>query len=236
MVRRPIKRLRSSRLLRDLDIRLSLRAHLRRRYPKASHTRIIEEFSCIGARADIAVVNGRLLGFEIKSARDSLERLESQVVGYNAVFDRVTLVADKKHIGRLPDYIPDWWGILEARARGDSVAFRLVRESTDNPRRNRKALAKLLWRREAWHVLRIHGLRDGLHGAPATRLWKKLASRLPLEILAREVRQALKVRDDSESARRRTQSDGSFPIESTAAHYQKNLSWLLSLQSPRPQR
>lgn len=47
-------------------------------------------------RADIAVANGRLYGFEIKSAFDSLKRLPGQIESFRRHFDKVTVVAASK--------------------------------------------------------------------------------------------------------------------------------------------
>lgn len=51
----------------------------------------------VGVRA-VLVVNGRLTGWEIKTAADSLVRLPHQQRAYSEVFDRVWLAADRRHI------------------------------------------------------------------------------------------------------------------------------------------
>jgi hypothetical protein len=77
---------------RDADIRSVLVAELKQRFSDPSHDLILEEFGCKTARIDIAVVNGALHGFEIKSDSDSLARLAGQAEQYGRVFDFVTLI------------------------------------------------------------------------------------------------------------------------------------------------
>ena len=58
------------------------------------------------ARIDVAVVTHQSHGYEIKSDRDGIERLEHQVLIYGAVLDRVTLVAGTRTAGRAAERIP----------------------------------------------------------------------------------------------------------------------------------
>ena len=57
-------------------------------------TKIIDEMGLnLGSSIiDIAVVNGNMLGYEIKSDRDTLNRLNSQIEQYNKVFDYLNIV------------------------------------------------------------------------------------------------------------------------------------------------
>ena len=63
--------------MRDRDVRQALLAHLAELHAGDPDTRIVEEMGvwCGTARIDVAVVNGELCGFELKSERDTLERL-----------------------------------------------------------------------------------------------------------------------------------------------------------------
>ena len=80
--------------MRDAEIRPALREHLLRRHASETDTVLIEELGLRRShvRVDLAVVNGSLHGFEIKSDRDSLRRLARQVDLYSQVLDRATLV------------------------------------------------------------------------------------------------------------------------------------------------
>src|SRR4051812_5310417 len=76
-------------------------------------TVIVDEvFLCGGeSRADIAVFQDSLTGFEIKSAKDSLVRFASQAGCYNRCFEFATLVADPEHIASALPFVQDWWGL-----------------------------------------------------------------------------------------------------------------------------
>ena len=54
----------------------------------------IDSFS---RRADLVMANGKLAVFEIKSERDTVERLEGQISTYQKFFEEVTVVCAHKH-------------------------------------------------------------------------------------------------------------------------------------------
>ncbi len=84
-----------------------------------SNTRIIEEFgSCQGnARVDVAVINGSIHGYEIKSEKDTLKRPPIQKEYYNRTLDFVTLVCEETHLEKAEQIIPNWWGIYKIKMR-----------------------------------------------------------------------------------------------------------------------
>ena len=82
-------------MIKDIDIRQVLLKKLSAEYRYDPDTIIIEELGlCQGeARIDLALVNGFIHGYEIKSERDTLERLPSQIEIYCRTLDTVTIVA-----------------------------------------------------------------------------------------------------------------------------------------------
>src|SRR5438093_602201 len=84
------------------------------RFHASPNTLVVDELGLKHGkcRADIAVINGHLAGYEIKSDEDSLDRLEEQVEVYSAVFDRATVVVGTKHVGSIRSVVPRWWGIV----------------------------------------------------------------------------------------------------------------------------
>ena len=68
--------------MRDEDIRSVLRARLALEYGTDPSALVLDEFglACSSARVDLAVVNGCLHGYEIKSDVDSLARLRSPLM------------------------------------------------------------------------------------------------------------------------------------------------------------
>lgn len=188
--------------MRDRDIRAALHAGLRRVHEDEPDTLIVDELGlCRGeARIDVAVVNGFLNGFEIKSAQDTLERLPDQERVYSRVFDRVTVVASEAHLARLDGMVPSWWGISAAVPVHESAAIHVVRESSENPSVDALSLAQLLWREEALAILSDRGLASGLKSKPRECLWLALADQLDLDELSQAVRTTLKTRRGWRSA------------------------------------
>jgi hypothetical protein len=139
--------------MRDSDVRAAVRTYLGTQY--ASDSRIVEEMGIWSgsARIDIAVINGELHGFELKSERDTLARLESQAELYSQVFDRLTLVAAKRHVDKAVSKIPRWWGVTSAEFEGEKIALTPVQTAERNPNVDPLQLARLLWRSEALTVL-----------------------------------------------------------------------------------
>jgi hypothetical protein len=183
--------------LRDLDIRRELLRRLRQEHASdLASTLIVDELGiCEGERrVDVAVVNGMLAGFEIKSERDTLTRLRQQRDAYGLVFDEVTLVVSPRHVKAARAVVPRWWGILVASGRRDEVVLRQQRQARRNHTTSDYAVAQLLWRDEALVLLEKHSLADGLRSKPRRLLWEALAASLEPGVLRTEVRDQLRAR------------------------------------------
>lgn len=183
--------------LRDVDIRRALKAEIACEHSLQGETLVVDEMA-VGrgaARVDIAVINGALHGFEIKSEVDRLDRLESQQTAYQTVFDTVTLVTCPRHLSRARQIIPAWWGISTARSTPDGVRIRRVRKPRPNRSVDPEILASLLWRDEALELLECHGLAYGLRAKPRAAMYRALASSLDRDTLAMSVRETLKARE-----------------------------------------
>ena len=111
------------------------------------------------ARVDLAVVNGSLHGYEIKSATDTLDRLPSQIEAFSSVFDTVTLVVADSHVSDAIGMIPPWWGVFVATESPSGIELRWQRKPRQNPGVNPVCLASLLWRDELIQVLLGRGIR-----------------------------------------------------------------------------
>lgn len=183
--------------LRDLDIRRELLSRLRDEHAgNLGDTLIVDELGiCQGERrVDVAVVNGSLAGFEIKSERDTLVRLGHQRDAYGLVFDEVTLVVGARHLKAARDVVPRWWGIMVATGQRGDVTLSLKRQPKRNRRTSDYAVAQLLWRDEALAILEKHSLDAGLRTKPRAQLWRALAEVLNPVELRREVRDHLRAR------------------------------------------
>lgn len=185
--------------MRDADVRSAVLTYLSGLHGGESDTRIVEEMGIwSGAvRIDIAVINGELCGFELKSDRDTLERLPTQSDLYSRVFDRLTLVVGSRHLDGALSKIPDWWGVIRATDHEGLTGLERVRDDGINPTPVPYLIANLLWKDEALAILLKHGLHKGLKSKAARAVHEKMAESLPLETLRLEVRQALKDRQRS---------------------------------------
>ncbi len=187
--------------MREADVRLALVERLLREHAAERQTRIVHELSLCQAEAriDVAVVNGRLTGWEIKTAADTLGRLPAQEPVYSRVFDRVWLAADARHIDRALGLIPAWWGVVRVGESGGACRLTHVRPSRLNPDVDLGSLVRLLWREEVWEELSALGLTAGLERAPRRVLWQRLAEAVPRSAskaaLKRRVRDRLRVRE-----------------------------------------
>jgi hypothetical protein len=165
--------------MRDRDVRAAVRQKLAAQYAgDAANTRIVEEMGVWSGtvRIDIAVINGELWGYELKSERDTLERLPTQANIYSKVFDRVTLVVGTRHVGAAEDAVPPWWGLIVAKGDGASVRLRSVRDAERNPAPDPRLVAELLWRDEAIAALDVFGLAKGWRDKKAKLLHQRLAA------------------------------------------------------------
>lgn len=182
--------------IRDVDIRRSLHAEVRRRHEAEADTLIVDELGlCQGvARVDLAVVNGSLHGYEIKSECDTLERLPGQRDVCSRSLDYVTIVTSAKHAKKVRGSVPRWWGIWAADPSTVGIELREVRAPRPNPGVDARAVAELLWRHEALEELESRALACGLRGKPRRELWARLADSMPVAELCAVVRERLKRR------------------------------------------
>ena len=196
VLKRIIMSMRRSLTVRDIDIRQALLAEMQMRHSKEPGTRVVEELSlCQGvSRVDIAVVNGSLSGYEIKSEKDTLDRLPAQRDVYSLIFDYVTVVASRKHVSKVMEIVPDWWGIDIAESRGQKVELKKKRKARLNKEIQPQALVQLLWKDEALSILESKGLAVGYRSKSKKIIWSHLAENLTPTELRALVRQQLKVR------------------------------------------
>jgi hypothetical protein len=183
----------------DKIIRAALKGALERLHAGDDKLRIVEEFGLEhGAiRIDIAVVNGVLHGYEIKSDRDTLLRLTEQMDAYNSVFDQVTLVVGKQHLYDAINLVPDWWGITVAKFSSDgSVVLNRIREAGNNAQQRSISIARLLWRGEALQILEEAGKANGLRSRPRELIYERLCTIFDLARLEEKVREVLFSRED----------------------------------------
>jgi hypothetical protein len=187
---------RQTRDLADSDIRPALRSRLLAQYAREADSVILEELGlCRGqVRVDLAVVNGLLHGYEIKSDRDSLRRLVGQVDLYSRVLDRATLVVGERHLPEALEIVPIWWGILRMEPMYRSPRFKTVRRGRRNRGRDPRSLVELLWLDDAVAMLERRHAARGIKGKPRRAVWDRVCEYFDVEEIATEVRARLKAR------------------------------------------
>lgn len=195
----------ATRTTTDEQIRRQLKRRLFSAYSNDPDTMILDELGLRHGfcRVDLAVVNGSLHGYEIKSDRDTFRRLERQADTYNRVLDFVTLVAGERHADSALCVAPPWWGIQIAESGGGgNVRLFEVRKPSENPLPDKLAIAKLLWREEALTLLEELGAASGVRSKPRRHVYLRLVEAAEVDVVRARVRRQLKSRVDWRSGER----------------------------------
>ena len=181
--------------MRDPDIRAALRGWIAEGHPDPVENRICEEMAVgLGAsRVDVGLINGQITGHEIKSARDNLDRLPSQIEHYTRCLDAAWIVTTERRAVTIEDHVPTWWGVLVACGTEQTIEISVQRPADHNPDIEPFYVAQLLWRDEAYAELESRDLHHGLRKATRWDLWDRLAL-LPMDDLSAAVRRRLKAR------------------------------------------
>ena len=138
--------------MNDFEIRRLLLATLKQQRYKSGYT-VLEELR-VGkgsVRADIVLMSDELECFEIKSAKDSLTRLQNQGWHYGRTFNKVNLVVATNHLTKACSIIPRWWGVWEVTEENTLIK---VREPQKNPLLDPIGLSELLSQNECKFVLK----------------------------------------------------------------------------------
>ena len=133
--------------MRDFEIRQTLKRELAYKYvTEESNTQIVDELDLAAAsvRIDVAVINGHFHGFEIKSGVDTLNRLPDQLLGYQKVFDFITVVTEKKHLKHVREIAPKWVGISLCEEIEGELRIKVVRKNKQNKQNKPFYIAKIL--------------------------------------------------------------------------------------------
>ncbi len=142
--------------MNDRIVRKAFHQHVLTNDHEKLDTFVIDEFGLRNgeARADIAVINGKMIGYEIKTENDTLIRLSNQVLAYNEVFDRIYIITTHSHLEKVVNIVPVWWGIYLIKPGTDlSYAFILHRKAQLNKWRGTLGLVRLLWKDEVLTIL-----------------------------------------------------------------------------------
>lgn len=182
-------------LTKDIDIRQELHHYISTSF--LHDKRVVDELDiCRGiVRADVAVIDNYLHGFEIKSDKDSLVRLQNQIDHYSKVFDRVTIVTGETHLEKIMQIVPNWWGVLLAQGDTGAVKLSSIRETQPNEQVDVLSLLELIWKEEALSLLTEHGLQRGYISKPKQVIRERIAECFSFKEIHSFVVRQLKVRD-----------------------------------------
>jgi hypothetical protein len=199
--------------VRDRDIRQALRTYIARTHADGPDALVVEELGISQGRArvDLALINGTINGFEIKSDRDTLARLAGQRRLYNRCFDQMTVVSGDRHLRRIRRTIPAWWGIIRAKDSATCVELEAVRAVQQNPAVDPSIVVQFLWRDETVRVLQQLGVPAPKGARRVSLLWSQLVSITTLDQLCDLVRKRLKARGNWRSDRRPAPDSGWLP-------------------------
>lgn len=151
---------------------------------------ILNEFRTEKSIVDVGVINGTLTAYEIKSDRDSLKRLQTQLEDYAKFFRKVYVVASEHRAEKVLQEIPEHVGVLSLTNR---QTLKMLRESSDLLLFNDpKAICNSLRLNECFDVLAAFGIEKPVMPNSMYRkyLWQQFKE-LPISDLSEVVRGVL---------------------------------------------
>lgn len=178
----------------DPDIRAALHYKRLRQYRDHPDTLIVDELGLAHAksRIDVAVINGCVHGYEIKSAQDTLIRLATQIEIYAQALQKLTIVSSPRHLKRVLASVPEWCGIIEAvKGPRQAIHFQSIRPARNNPDLDPVMLAHLLWRSEVIELLSSRGFAAKQLRHPRKRLYEMLAEVMTPRQITAAIRAAM---------------------------------------------
>lgn len=165
---------------------------------KGRRLRFFEEF-WIGrkTRTDaLLVTEEEIIGFEFKSDKDTLARLERQIHDYERFCDRNYLVTGQKFKEKAPQEIPEHWGIYCVYLDdGEALQLECIRKAQPNSKRMRlHNQLRILWRSELIPIIKKYNL-GGVTKKNKLDLVRTMEHNLSKEVLRKELLEALIERD-----------------------------------------
>lgn len=185
-------------LLKDEDIRPILFEYMEER---KSPIRFFEELVLGKSRADAVMIAPDeedperlcMTGFEIKSDKDQLNRLQKQSRSYSHFCDYNYLVTGEKYLETASEEIPEHWGIYLVRAEAKDIDGAVpdffveqIRPAKPTPRLRLTTQMSLLWRTELVSVIRA-GKLGGVSGKSKRKLVDLIIEKLGREEAHRQL-------------------------------------------------
>lgn len=137
----------------------------------------------------MAVINGCIHGYEIKSAKDTLDRFATQIEIYRQTLQKLTIVVAPKHLVGIMSHAPEWCGVIAAEQgpRG-GIRFQMLRNAAPNPEIDPVMMAHLLWREEVIELLGQAGYAQKELRRPRKQLYQMLCETMTLREITASIR------------------------------------------------
>lgn len=185
--------------MNDPIIRHYLLKELKKKYISSGNdiNRIVNEMSvCKGiARVDVAVINGSLHGYEIKSSEDTLIRLDNQLKTYFKCFDYISVITTEKHLNGVFVHCPENVGISEVISVGNKVKIIQRRKAKKNRNVNAISVLELLWKNELLELANLNNLTKKINSKSKEFICSYIADNLNITRIQYSVRCLLKTRE-----------------------------------------
>ncbi len=123
-------------------------------------------------RADVVILNGTSTVYEIKSERDSLDRLPKQINAFREVFANINVIVGENHVNAVLDSVDQDIGVL---ILSDDHKIDIIQESRDQASKtNPVAIFDTIRLRESELIL--HDMGISVPDVPNTRRYQALRS------------------------------------------------------------
>ncbi len=183
----------------DKEIRKAFHVKRLSSYHNCPDTIVIDELGVAHGknRVDIAVVNGCIHGYEIKSSKDNLSRFPSQLEAYTQCFEKLSVISAENHVEEILSHTPKWCGVILAKkgSRG-GISFSTIRRDKKNPNVNIMAMAHFLWKKEVIELLIALGADKGMLKGARINLYKNLSKMITTSELSSRIKSLFMSRDE----------------------------------------
>ncbi len=113
-------------------------------------------------RVDLAVANGKLHAYEIKSDSDTLKRLNGQLHAYLARFDKTTVVCAPRFTKNVINTTPNFVEVVEVEKNNSGISFRTMRRGALKIVRDKEMLISFLLKPELAALAELKSLASNL--------------------------------------------------------------------------
>lgn len=118
-------------------------------------TIVLTELPVGNSKADFIMINGKGIVYEIKTALDNLDRINTQIEDYYKAFSEVVIVTYEENIEKVLEIVPETVGIMKLTRRR---ALKTVRETKAVYRKlDYYTIFKILRKYEFEHILTEQG-------------------------------------------------------------------------------